>query len=63
MVNSFEKVSGKKVNYNIVDRRAGDIEQIFADTTYANKVLGWKADKSIDDMMQDAWNWQLSIGN
>ncbi|MCP4459008.1 MAG: UDP-glucose 4-epimerase GalE [Cytophagales bacterium] len=62
VIQSFIKVSGKPLTYKIVDRRAGDIEQIFADTTYANEVLGWKSEKTIDDMMSDAWRWQLALG-
>ena len=62
VIKSFEKVSGEKLDFKIVERRPGDIEQIFADTTYANKVLEWKAEKSLDDMMQDAWKWQLALG-
>jgi len=62
VIRSFEKVSGKKLDFKIVERRPGDIEQIFADTTYAQKVLDWKAEKSLDDMMLDAWKWQLAFG-
>ncbi|SNS56545.1 UDP-galactose 4-epimerase [Ekhidna lutea] len=61
VIKSFEKVSGVKLNYEIVDRREGDIEKIFADTTKVNDVLGWTAEKNIDDMMQSAWNWQKSL--
>ena len=61
VIKSFEKVSGVKLNYKIVDRRAGDIEQIYADPGYANKILGWKAEKKLDDMMRDAWRWQMSL--
>jgi UDP-glucose 4-epimerase len=60
-IKSFEKVSGKKLKYKIVDRRAGDVEQIWADTTFANKELGWKADRCIDDAMLTAWNWEKNI--
>ena len=61
VIKAFEKVSGKSLNYKIVDRRAGDIEQIWADTQTANSVLNWKADLSIDDMMMDAWRWQQKL--
>jgi UDP-glucose 4-epimerase len=57
-IKSFEKVSGLKLNYKIVARRAGDVEQIFADTKYANEELGWKAEKSLDDMIASAWKWE-----
>lgn len=58
VIKSFEKVSGVKLNYKVVQRRAGDIEQIWADTTYANKELGWKAEKNIDEMTLSAWKWE-----
>lgn len=61
IINSFEKVNGVKLNYKIGDRREGDIEKIWADTTYSNNELGWKAEKSLDDMTRDAWNWQLQL--
>jgi UDP-glucose 4-epimerase len=61
VVNSFEKVSGQKLNYKIVDRRPGDVEQVFADTKFANDELGWKAEKSLDEMMDTAWKWELAL--
>ncbi|SMD33816.1 UDP-glucose 4-epimerase [Reichenbachiella faecimaris] len=57
-VKKFEEVNGVKVNYELVDRREGDIEQIFADTTLANEELGWKAEKGLAEMMATAWKWQ-----
>lgn len=61
VVNSFEKVSGEKLNYKIVERRPGDVEQVFADTKFANDELGWKAEKSLDEMMLSAWNWEKAL--
>lgn len=61
VIQSFEKVTRQKLNYKIVDRRPGDVEQIWADTTIANQVLGWKAEKSLDEMMASAWKWQLQL--
>lgn len=61
VVKSFEKVNDLKLNYKIVDRRAGDVEQVYADTNLANNVLGWKAELGIDDMMKSAWNWEKKI--
>ena len=61
VIESFERSTGKKVPYQIVDRRAGDIEKIYADCTKANNVLGWKAEKNIDDMTLSAWNWELKL--
>ncbi len=61
MVKGFEKVSGRKLNYKIVDRRAGDIEKIWADTTFANEELGWKAEKGLEDMLLSSWNWEKHL--
>ncbi|MGM0567474.1 MAG: UDP-glucose 4-epimerase GalE [Bacteroidota bacterium] len=58
VIKSFEKVSGEKLNYKIVDRRPGDVEQVWADTAFANKELGWKAEKGLDEMMASAWKWE-----
>ena len=61
LVNAFEKVNGVKVNHKIVGRRAGDVEQIWADTTLANKELGWKAERSIEETLASAWAWEKHI--
>ena len=61
VIRSFEKIRGVKLNYKIVKRRPGDIEQVWADTTFANEELGWKAEKDIDDMMLSAWNWEKAL--
>jgi UDP-glucose 4-epimerase len=61
VINSFEKVTGVKLNYKIVERRPGDIEKVWADTTFANEELGWKAEKGIDEMMLSAWNWEKAL--
>jgi UDP-glucose 4-epimerase len=58
IIKSFEKVSGVKLNYQIVERRPGDIEKIWADPSFANRELGWKAEKTLDEMMLSAWNWE-----
>lgn len=63
VIKSFEKVANQKLNYQIVDRRPGDVEQIWADTTIANQELGWKAEKSLDEMMSSAWKWQKKLSN
>ena len=57
MVKGFEKATGKKVPYKIAPRRAGDIAMCYADPTKAEKELGWKAEKDIDDMCKDSWNY------
>jgi len=60
-IQSFERVSGKKLNYKIVDRRPGDIMTAYADTAKANKVLGWKAESTLDEAMSSAWLWEQKI--
>lgn len=61
VIKSFEKNSGVKLNYEIVDRRPGDIEKIWADTTFANEELGWKASLSLDEMTSSAWKWEQFV--
>lgn len=58
-IHSFEKVSGVKLNYNIAPRRTGDVVEIYANNDKAQKLLGWKPTRSLDDMMLTAWNWEL----
>jgi UDP-glucose 4-epimerase len=61
IVKGFEKATGIKLNYKIVGRRAGDIEKIWADTTYANEELGWKAEKELEETLISAWNWEKNV--
>lgn len=61
VIKSFEKVSGEKLNYKIVERRAGDITEAYADTTKANEVLGWKSQFTLDEAMKSAWDWEQKI--
>jgi UDP-glucose 4-epimerase len=61
VIKSFEKVSGKKLNYKIVDRRPGDVISAYANTEKANKVLGWKAESTLDEAMKSAWDWEVKI--
>ncbi|MUP37363.1 UDP-glucose 4-epimerase GalE [Labilibaculum euxinus] len=61
LIESFERATGEKVPHKIVGRRAGDIEQIYADTTFSNKELGWKSEKSLDETLLSAWNWQVAL--
>ena len=63
IINSFEKATSVKLNYKIVDRRAGDVEQVWADTSFANKELGWKAETDIETSLLSAWNWEKKIRN
>ena len=60
VIEAFEKESGRKVPYEIVKRRAGDIGVCYADPTKANRELNWVATKSINDMCRDSWRWQES---
>lgn len=63
LVNAFERVNKIKLNYQIVGRRAGDIEAIYADTTLANTELGWKAQSTVDETIESAWTWEKRIRN
>jgi len=59
-IKAFEKVSGKKLNYKIAPRREGDVEAIYSDSTKAIKLLGWKPQYNIEQMMASAWKWELN---
>lgn len=61
MVHAFEKASGRKVPYQIVGRRSGDIACCYADPSLAKSVLGWQAQYGIQDMCRDAWRWQSTL--
>lgn len=61
VIQSFERSTAEKLNYEIVGRRPGDVEQVWADTTFANEELGWKAEKGIDEMTLSAWKWELAL--
>lgn len=58
IIKAFERVNDVKVNYKIAKRRPGDIEKIYADTSFANHELGWQTKFDIDEMMRSAWKWQ-----
>ena len=58
MVKAFEKASGKEVQYEVVNRRPGDIATCYADPSYAEKILDWKAEYELDKMCEDTWRWQ-----
>lgn len=58
MVKAFEKVIGRPLPYKILPRRPGDIDECYADPSYAYEVLGFKAEKNLDDMCRDAMRWQ-----
>jgi len=61
VIKSFERTTGKKVPYKIVDRRAGDAESTYAATDLANKELNWNTQYNLDDMTQSAWNWECAV--
>lgn len=57
-INAFEKITGQKLNYKVVPRRAGDVEAIYSDTKFSEFVLGWKPKFTINEMMATAWEWE-----
>ncbi|MGL2966649.1 UDP-glucose 4-epimerase GalE [Flavobacterium sp. XGLA_31] len=61
VIHAFEKVSGQKLNYQIVGRREGDITSAYASTNKANTVLGWKAQLSLEEALASAWKWEQKI--
>lgn len=61
LVKEFEKSTGVTLNYQIVDRRPGDVEQVYADCKKANEILGWKATTPLDETLNNAWNWQKKL--
>lgn len=61
LIHAFEESTGVKLNYQIVGRRAGDIEQVWANPDKANNVLGWKAESTIEDTLRSAWKWQQKL--
>ena len=58
MVKAFNEANGLDLPYKIVDRRPGDIATCYADPSRSEKLLGWKAEKNLQDMVRDSWNWQ-----
>lgn len=63
MVKAFENASGKKVPYEIVERRSGDVAACYADPVYAKEILDWEAKLDLDDMCRDSWHWQSKNPN
>lgn len=61
LVSAFEKATGVKVPFEVAPRRDGDIEKVWADTSYANEVLGWKAQETLEDTLRSAWNWEQKL--
>ncbi len=63
IINTFEKVSGVRVRHEFTDRRAGDIESVWADPSKANRYLGWKARLGLEEMLRSAWAWEQLLGS
>jgi len=61
VIQAFEESTGMKLNYSICDRREGDIEKVYADTSRSNNILGWKAKKTLQEMMASAWAWEKQL--
>lgn len=61
VVEGFEKATGVKLNWTYAPRREGDIEKVWGNVEKANKVLGWKAEANIEDVLRSAWKWQLKL--
>ena len=61
VIKAFEKATGVKLKYKVVGRREGDIEQVFADTNFANIELGWEAEKGLEETLLSAWKWEKNI--
>ena len=63
VVKAFERASGRPVPYRIAPRRPGDVAQCWADPSRAEALLGWKAQRTLDEMCADAWRWQQGNPN
>ena len=63
LVRGFEQANNLKLNYKVAPRRAGDVTAIWADTTRANEVLGWHAEREIEDTLRTAWAWECHVRN
>ena len=61
VIEAFEKASGRRVNYRIAERRPGDVAECWALPTKAERLLGWKASKTLDEMCRDAWRWETAF--
>ncbi len=63
VISTFEQATGMKLNYKIVDRRPGDVTEVYADTNLANSELGWKAERSMAEALRSAWEWEKKVRN
>lgn len=62
VIKTFEEVSGQRLNYRLVDRRPGDVEQVYAGVGKSSTMLDWKTELGLADALRDAWNWQVRLG-
>ena len=58
VIKTFEKVASRKLNYEIVDRRSGDVPELYANANLAKEKLGWKSEKNLEDMIRSSWEWE-----
>ena len=63
VIKTFEKATNQKLNYKISERRPGDVASVYADTTKANEILGWKTKRTIEESLSSAWKWEQKIRN
>ncbi len=61
VIKSFERTTKEKLNYKFVERRSGDVQEVWADTELANRELGWKAERGLDEMTLSAWRWEQRL--
>lgn len=61
IIKKFEEVTGANLSYQVVGRRAGDIEKVWADASHANNELGWKASKTVEEILGSAWRWEQKL--
>lgn len=61
VIRAFEEVTGEKLNYTIGERRPGDVEAVWADTSKANQILGFKTERDLNNMLKTAWDWEVAL--
>ena len=61
LIKTFEEATGRKLAYTIGARRPGDVPKIYADATLADRMLGWKANRTLAESMETSWRWQQSL--
>ena len=63
VINTFESVTNSKLNYEITERRAGDVPCLYASTDLAKEKLGWTAERELSDMISSSWKWEQNLRN